>query len=119
MVAQKIASEIVKKGTQSLVQGILSLAKAQPKHPLYKEVSTIWNKPGVAKDYFNEVIYSPSLNKKGTRNELLESVSTVDKQGKSKSLFDLGHLQQSQFRKKGYSTEGNYKFIQNVNESMN
>jgi len=119
MVAQKIASEIAKKGTQSLVQGILSLAKAKPKHPFYKEISTIWNKPAVQKDYFNEVIYSPSLNKKGTRNELLESVSTVDKQGKSKSLFDLGHLQQSQFRKEGSSTKGDYKFIQNLNDEVN
>ena len=107
----------------TLVQGILNLAKAKgaanPKHPFFKEVSTIWNKPALARDYFNEVIYSPSLNKTGTRNELIESVSTADKVGKSKSLFDLAHLQQKQFRKEGYSTEGDYKFIQNLDDEVN
>ncbi len=106
-------------------KGIVSISKdkikgaANPKHPFFKEISTIWNKPGVARDYFNEVIYSPSLNQTGTRNELIESVSTADKVGKSKTLFDLAHLQQKQFRREGYSTEGDYKFIQNLDNEVN
>jgi len=116
----KLEQEYVK----SLLPKVLEESKgivgaANPKHPFFKELSTIWNKPGVARDYFNEVIYSPSLNKTGTRNELIESVSTADKVGKSKSLFDLAHLQQKQFRKEGYSTEGDYKFIQNLDNEVN
>tara|TARA_R100001163_G_C5064316_1_gene201888 strand:+ start:117 stop:2864 length:2748 start_codon:yes stop_codon:yes gene_type:complete len=117
MVGQIVSKRIA----DAAAKGILSLAKgaANPKHPFFKELSTIWNKPAVQKDYFNEVIYSPSLNKTGTRNELIESVSTADKVGKSKSLFDLAHLQQKQFRREGYSTEEDYKFIQNLNNEVN